>query len=228
MAIGDSIKNYATGFFSGTGGLITVLVYVILFAVVGGIIAYFLITMLKYNKKIIIMENISGIGFRQTGKDRARTIKIADDGSEVLYLRRRKLFKGAYGKRTGKNQYTFAIGKDGYWYNVDNGDLDYSLSQLKMTPVDRDMRYAHEGIRKNVTLRFEKKNWFKENIGMIFGIAAIVIVLLFMWLLADKYFTIFGSADATLKASEQVMEKANTIMSTLDNICSGGKGFVPA
>ena len=95
-----------------------------------------------------------------------------------------------------------------------------------MDPVDRDMRYTHEGIRKNVAMRFDKKNWLKENIGILVGIISIVIVLIFMWLLADKYFTIFGAADQTLKSSKEILDQGATILANIDNICSGGTGLV--
>jgi len=231
MGIFDGLSDYTSGFGSSIGNSITILVVFFLIAVVGGVIFYFILNMIKFKYRVTIMENVDGKNYVPVGQDRARLIAISDAGEEVLYLKKRKKYKGAYGRKTGKNHYTFAIGSDGYWHNITFGDLNTSLLELKIVPVDKDMRYAHEGIRKNVAMRFDRRNWLKENIGTIFGVLSIILVLIFMWLLADKYFTIFGAAEGTLKSVtdgvNSILDRQGDILVAIDNICSGGSGMRP-
>lgn len=228
-SVGQSAKDIATNTLSKAGSYITILIWILLFAIIAGVIAYYILNVMKYNKRIIIYENISGRGYVPTRKDRAMVVKISNAGEEILYLQKHKVYKPSYGQKIGKNTYGFAIGDDGYWYNITFSDLEKERGQLKLHVVDKDMRYTHEGIRKNVQANFEKKNWLKENIGLIVGIMSVILVLIFMWLLADKYFTIFSTArevlDAVSAGSEKILGRQAELMQALDNICSGGADF---
>jgi len=190
MAIQDTISQYTSGLFSGAGNFVTIIFIVFLFAIVGGLVGYFIVSYLKFKIKIVIKENIAGKGYVRTGTDKARLVSVGKAGELVLYLKKRKVHKGAYGIRSGPNEYTFAIGQNGFWYNISDGDLDESLLEMKMHVPSGDVRYLYEGIRKNVEKEYNKKNWIKENLGLIVGWAVILIVLIFMYLMADKYFTI--------------------------------------
>ncbi len=212
----------------GTAGVITLFVYFGILVSVIGVITYFIINWLRYNKKVVVFENISGNGFQPIGKDKAMTVKMGDSGEEILYLKKRKTYKTAYGKRMGKNVYWFAVGQDGYWYNFLLGDLDAKKGELDIEPVDRDMRYMHVAIRRNMAQRFDKKNWFKENIGMLVGIGAIIIILVFMWLLADKYFAMGEIATTSMRLSIEATQKVNEVLGRLDAVCSGGSGVISA
>jgi len=228
-----SVTETLSGFTSGVNfgsltGMITFLAIALLVSVIGGVIFYFAYNEIVFNKRITIYQNIAGRGPIPVGKDRAKLIKISDAGEEVLFLRKLKLYKGAYGKVIGKNHYAFHVGRDGYWRNCTFADPEEGKNEIKLMPVDRDMRYAHEGIRKNVTLRFEKKNWLKENLATILGFGAIIIILVFMWLLADKYFTIFSAADGTMESSKLVLEEVARLLGSLDNLQSGGSGIAPS
>jgi len=224
--INELVSGATSGInFGSIGGMITFLAFTLLFALIGGAIFYFIYQEVVFNKRITIYQNIAGRGPIPVGKDRAKVIKISDAGEEVLFLRKRKLYKGAYGKVIGKNHYAFHIGRDGYWRNCTFSDPEEGKNEIKIMPVDRDMRYAHEGIRKNVSLRFEKKSFWKENLPMILGFGAIIIILVFMWLIADKYFTIFSAADGTLESSKEVLKEVARLLGSLDNLKSGGTGL---
>lgn len=209
---------------SVTSGIVILLV-VLLVAMIVGVIGWIVIMNRRYNKKIIIFENIAGQGYVPIGRDTARVVKIGDGGEEVLYLRKRKVYRSAYGRKIGTNTYAFAIGSDGYWYNITFGSLETALKKLNIDPIDRDMRYMHVAIRRNIADRYNKKNWFKENIGLIVGIISILLVLIFMWLLADKYLTISSSANQAMEASKAVSDRIADLLGKMDNICAGGTGL---
>ena len=143
-----------------TGGFGTAILYVLVAILLISIVCvgiWFWYMNKLYNKKVVVFENISGKGWQRAFEDTARLIKVGDQGEELLYLRNRKVYRTAYGKKMGVNEYWFAVGQDGYWYNYLLGDFDAKLGEMDIEPVDRDMRYMHVAIRKNIENRYKKK-----------------------------------------------------------------------
>lgn len=181
----------------------------------------------QYNKKIIVFENISGQGFQPILNDRARIVKLGSGGEEILYLKKKKVYRTAYGKKMGKNTYWFAVGQDGYWYNVVLGDIDAKMGMLDIEPIDRDMRYMHVAIRKNIEERY-KNSKFLEKYGtiMMSGIF-LLIMIIGIWFLLDKIAEIAGQVAGAVDTASTVNEANQRILSALDNILSSG-GIKPA
>jgi len=216
--------------FSGIGGGIMTTIFILCIGVLICIIAAVGIWMWYqskvFNKKIIIYENISGQGFQKTGIDTARLIKVGDGGEEILYLRKRKIFRTAYGKKMGKNEYWFAVGQDGYWYNIVLGDLDAKLGMLDIEPIDRDMRYMHVAIRKNIQDRYKKQNWMEKYGSMIMNFVFLLIMLVGIWFLISKMSTAMGVLNQALTINKDVLGSLSEVVSKLDTLCSGGSGYV--
>jgi len=106
----------------GSGKLwILLVIFLVSFTI--AILFYVVFQFRTFNRKIIVFENISGQGFQPVLKDRARLISLGDGGEEILFLKKKKVYRTAYGRKMGKNTYWFAIGQDGYWYNVVLGDV---------------------------------------------------------------------------------------------------------
>lgn len=230
MAATDYLKGiFSNIHFSGISSTISIFFLIILGSAFLGVIVYFLLQHLKYNLKIRIFENTAGQGWTPIARDRAMLVSSGDTGEQVLYLKKRKVYRVAYGIKIAKNTYAFAIGTDGYWYNVHFSDLDKSLSELKLMPVSQEMRYTYSGIRRSTKDRFgEKKSWIKENFALILGISMITIMLVFQWLIFDKYITLMNTANAAISASKEVIEATKGILVANSNILHGGSGFVPA
>ena len=227
MGVWDSIKEKAGGSvnFSGFGTGITILIFVLITAVVVGIILYFILSARAYRYKIVIFEDIAGQGYVPVGRDKAKMIKVGDGGEEVLYLRKRKLYRTAYGKKIGRNTYAFAVGSDGYWHNITFGDLDEELAKLGVEPVDRDMRYMHVAIRRNIKERFETVTFLQKYGGLIAYTALIAVTGVMMWLLFDKFLAISGSVQGAVEAAEKVLDSTSQLLGALDNVQSGGSGI---
>ena len=224
VSIGETISDITPNLpsFGGILGIISILVYGIIVAIVAGIAAYYFFIWSKYNRKIVIFEDLAGQGYVPTGRDKAKLILIGDAGEQLLYLKKRKLYRTAYGKKIGKNTYAFAIGKDGYWYNFTFGSLDTSLNVLGIAPVDRDMRYMHVAIRRNIKERYDRKNWLKENFGMLIGFAVVIIIVIFLWLIIREYIGSLGAITDILKGLKEVVDAQEQVLRSLDNILSSG------
>jgi len=230
------IMGMETGFnvptFSGGGGfnpytLVIVAIFIlILFAAAIGI--WMFLNAKKYKYKIIVFENISGQGFQPTLKDRARLVKIGDGGEELLYLRKKKVYRTAYGKKMGKNTFWFAVGQDGYWYNILLGDLDAKMGMLDIEPIDRDMRYMHVAIRKNIQERYRKIGIMEKYGSMIFGAVFFIVMVVALWFLIDQIGGLMGEAQGVVAGVEKLIKPIETALSRVDTICSGGSGITPA
>jgi hypothetical protein len=207
-----------------TSGLGTWISYFLIFALVlisGGILFWIFYTGRLFNKKIEIYENIAGSGWQRVGFDRARIIKIGDGGEEIMYLRKRKVYRTAYGRKMGKNLYWFAVGQDGYWYNVVLGDLDAKMGMLDIEPIDRDMRYMHVAIRKNITESYRKVSFMEKYGVMIISWAAVIIVLIALYFLITKISAQIQTAGDMIKAAEPLANSMKELAGSLDNLCSG-------
>jgi hypothetical protein len=206
----------------------TTLTYISIFVLVTlaiGIVAFLYLSNKKFSKKLIFFENIAGQGFQVVGKDRAMLVKIGDGGEEILYLRKKKVFRTAYGKKMGKNTYWFARGQDGYDYNVTLGDLDAKMGMLDIEPIDRDMRYMHVAIRKNITERYRKIG-FMEKYGMVMiGGVFLLIMVGAVWLLIDNVSELISQATGVVEAAKQIIEPITQALSKVDSMCAGGTGI---
>jgi ATP-dependent Zn protease len=144
---------------------------------------------LLYNKEVWGFENINGKGYVVTFKDKARLVKFGKTGEEVLFLRGKKVYRTAYGRKMGNNTYWFAVGQDGYWYNFVLGDLDAKREMLDIEPIDRDVRMMYVAMSKNVEERFNKPS-FLDKYGTYLASGIIILLLLgSMWFLLNKMST---------------------------------------
>ncbi len=198
------------------------------FFLIGAVIIYFVYVGRLYNKKIIVFENISGQGFQPTIKDKARLVKIGDGGEELLFLKKGKVYRTAYGRKMGKNTYWFSIGQDGYWYNVILGDLDAKMGMLDIEPIDRDMRLMHVAVRKNITERYRKIKFMEKYGTIMFNGVFLIIMLIGLGFLLNQMTENAQVINEGLKTAKDVMNLNAQITASLDNICTGGSGITPA
>lgn len=177
---------YTSVITSASTSILWLLLLVVIVGVVGvGLYAFF--QWKVYNKTVVVFENIAGKGYVVTFKDKARLVKFGKTGEEVLFLKKKKLYRTAYGRKMGNNQYWFAIGQDGLWYNFVLGDLDAKKEMLDIEPVDRDVRMTYVAMGKLVDEKFKDKKSFMEEYGpyLINGIV-VIMVIAGMWFLIDK------------------------------------------
>jgi len=207
--------------------LLYTIIVVALVAVLAMVI-YMLYTKKLFNKKVILFENVSGQGWVKTGVDTARMIKVGTGGEEILFLRKRKVYRTAYGRKMGDNTYWFAVGQDGYWYNFVLGDLDAKLGMLDIEPVDRDMRYMHVAIRKNTQDRYNKVSFMEKYGTMIMLGIYMVMFFIGSWFLLDQLGEIAKSVVSAVDSVRELVGPISQALSKIDSINSGGTGVTAA
>lgn len=197
---------------------------IFLFLIGGAIIIWIIYQSRTYNKKIIVFENISGNGFQIVLKDKARLIRVGSQGEEVLYLKKKKVYRTAYGRKMGTNTYWFAIGQDGYWYNIVLGDLDAKMGMLDIEPVDRDMRYLHVALGRNIDKRYEKQKFMEKYGAVVMNGFFLIIMLVGLGVLINKIGDVVTAIQPLINSANEIVKSSNQLLQSMDNICVNGGG----
>ena len=208
--------------------LIVFLILVFLFLIISGVTIFIIVNRRYWKFKYVILENIGGSGYVITGRGRCRLVNFGDGGEEIFFLKRSKKWRVAYGKRIGKNQVAWAIGQDGYWYNVHFGDLDKRLAELGVNPVDRDMRYAYASVRKGVENRYNQKS-FMEKYGTViaFGMLFLCIIAMagMIWIGQNGNAKIAAINSKAMETAKEVLDSSNNVVSKLANLGISSSGY---
>lgn len=211
--------------------LVIIASFFFMFFIVSCIVVFIAMSRMRWNFKYVLFENVAGQGFIPTKRGKCRLISFGDGGEEVFLIQKSNKWRIAYGKRIGKNQVAWAVGDDGYWYNISFENLNKKLLEMGVLPVDRDMRYSYASVRKGIDKRYNTQN-FMDKYGTLisFGMLLLCIIALgiVMWMTLDKQADIASGNVEALKVSKEVMELAKQVLSNVDNIKSGGSGLVPA
>jgi hypothetical protein len=181
----------------------------------------------KYN--IVIFENVTGQGFVVSKKDKARTLRLAKDGTEIFYLQKEKLCLSAYGQKMGRNQYWFVIGQDGGWYNFVLGDFDAKTGILDIDLIDRDLRPAMVNMLNQSNEEYGAKQSFMDKWGnQIFAILYWIIIIAGMSYLISQMGEVVTQLVSALDAQGETIKILNQILGRLDTMYSGGMGIKSA
>lgn len=225
MDLGVSVPSLS----SSLGSYVMMFLVIALMIGVGGIFMWWYFQKRQYRFKIAVFENIAGQGWQNTYNDSARYLRLSKDGTEVLFLKKKKMPLTAYGKKMGMNKYWFAVGQDGGWYNIVLGDLDAKMGTLDIEPIDRDIKYVSVAMRKNAAENYGPKiTWMDKYGAWVLTGFTMIIMLAAMFFLVDQ----MGNTAAELTSASAELGKAiEPMMRALghvDSICSGGSGINPA
>lgn len=200
--------------------------------IIGGVVLGRFLYKKRWNYQYVLLENVAGQGYIPTKRGRCRLINFSKSGTEIYYIKNLNKHRAAYGKRIGKNQIAWAVGSDGYWYNVTFGDLDIRLRQLGVEPIDRDMRYAESQIIQGIEKRYDDRTFIDKYGSMIaFGlfILAIVIVFVGTFIIINKFGSFSSELSETVNVMKEVAQLNKDTLSSIDNIqARSGSGIIPS
>ena len=220
---GVALPEFA--FNTSFGSMITILLAVLVICIAASIGIWMWFQSKIYNKVCIDFENISGQGYQVIKKQKARLIKVGDGGEEILFLQKTKQYRTAYGKKMGPQEYWFAKGQDGYFYNIVLGDLDAKMGMLDIEPIDRDMRYMHVAIRKNIVERYRKVSFMDKYGSWIMGGLVLLVFFVGMWFILREFGNLINQASSLVQSNQAIVEPLKNIVSNIDSFCSGGSGI---
>jgi len=226
MATGDTVSSVNAkimGYFSGAGILKALgWIFFVILAVGGCVLAYIIWKNKRiFNKKITVFD-IVGINFVPAIRDKAKTVKIGSGGFEILYLKKLKIFRIAYGGRVGKDTYYFFILPDGYWYN---GMLSANMMQIDKTggliPVmttNPMMRSQYTSLEKQIDFLHKAKVGFMEKYGAwVMGISFVLVAGVLLWLCYREFSSAMGAMSGL----------ATELTKVAANVCGQSGGAAP-
>ena len=212
---------------SGVGGqIIWMIVLIVIFAVVSGVVTYFIVIRTQFKYKVVIWERING-QFQVSRKVKAKKIGVGKGGDEILLL------SGRRGKmlpmptiQSGKNTYYYFVSDDGEWINFSPGDFDVDRREMGATFLDKEMRYARTQLQFMAKERYDAPNFWQKYGGLVAYTVLILVTAIGFFLIIDKLLKVTGSVKGSVEAAEAVIQQTKQLVSSLDNVCSGGRGYV--
>lgn len=169
-----------------------------------------------FNKKITVFD-IVGINFVPAIRDVAKAVKIGSGGFEILYLKKLKIYRIAYGGRVGKDTYYFFILPDGYWYNgmlsANMNMIDKQGGLIPVVTTNPTMRSQYTSLEKQIDALHSAKVGFMEKYGAwVMGISFVLVAGVMLWLNYQQFVKAMGAMTGLTDKLTQVAA----------NVCGGG------
>lgn len=200
---------------------------IIIVLILSGVAMFFFILRYLFSKKLVVFEKIAG-QIQVTRRDSAREIRLGQAGDTAFVTRRTKKTLPRGQIQTGKNIYWYYIREDGEWINFGIKDIDEVMREAGAHFVDKDMRYARLGLQKNFEKRLQKVTFWDKYGAWIMWTTYLLVTGIMTWLLFDKFIELAGKVSSILDVGEKIMEQSESILVSMNNICTGGTGFQPA
>lgn len=199
---------------------------------IGGIIGVWLYYRDKkvFNKKVTVFEIVGGY-YVPAFSDKAKVVKIGTGGFEILFLKKLKCYRIAYGGRVGRDTYYFFIAPDGYWYNGMLGaeiTYDKNGTYIPIRTTNPSMRAQYTSLEKQIDhLHAEKKSFMEKYGGWLFGIIFIVVAGVLLWLMFKEFSAGMAAFKGTTEQMTILVDKINTLIGNVEIAKNGGTGLRP-
>jgi len=179
----------------------------------------------QFFNRIKIYTKVNGVWTR-TREDRAKEVRLSNDGTIIHYWRKHKAFRPMPTLQSGVNTYLYFIREDGHFINFTLGDLDEQMRELGAKFHEKDVRYQNVGLRKSLKDRYDAPTFLQRYGGLITYVILIVVTMIMIIMLFDKFIELSGKVNSILEIAPEIMEKYNQLLATMNNVC-GGSGIVP-
>lgn len=203
---------------------------VIIFLVIATAVAiatYFFLVFLKYDKKVVIFENVGG-NWQVTKRDKGRLVRLKNSKHSALMLRKLKIPLARPSKQVGPKTYWYAVRADGTLVNWDLEDIDLIAGKSKIRFLDKDILLADKALDEIFKERYDKPKFWEKYGALLVNITAVVIIMVFLWLIVGKLIELTNSVNGAVETANLVLDRIEDLLVATDNICNvGGTGLVP-
>lgn len=200
------------------------LIIIIIVCIIIGIAVYFIVRRIKFDKKIVIFEEINGIP-EPTKQDRAMELKMSTAGDTIFYTQKYKKYLPNPTIQTGRKTYWYFIRSDGEWINIGPGNWNQDFQKVGARFLDKEMRYARTQIQKGLKDRYENPGFWKQYGALVMSMGFIALIAVMTFLLFDKWVDLANTTNAAVEQGANVMDRIDSLLGKMDNICSGGSGL---
>ena len=211
------------GIANSIGWIVFGVIVIVLF--VGGFYVYW---QKKQFGKFITAFEVVGTNFSPTHRDRAKVVKLGKGGFEVLYLKKLKTWKIAFGGRIGTNTYYFFVNPgDGYWYNGMLGAEIFTRDKLGgLIPVvttNPTMRAQYTALEKQIdALHGDKKSFWDKYGNWVLTITFVLIIGILAWLIYREMSPLMGQFTALTEKMSQLTEQMTKLAANLNTAGNAG------
>jgi len=219
-------KGLFTGGSFGLSNFWTILGYGLIVGVVVGVAVFFIqryVNNKKYNKIITFFKRNSQTGLLVADKTiKAMTVRLDSFGN--LGYR----FKSAYETKTlipklnyeaKPNNHYVEYCRDGKIVEIAGfKDYDDERKAVGATFMDENTELGRSSMHQMNKDRYEKTNFWKEHASLLVNIGAIVVIMVFLWLIADKLIGVVGSLGSVVNQMGEIQEAQANILDSLSNL----------
>jgi len=207
-------------------GMFDILGYIVLVVVVIGVIAFFVQQRLKkkkFNKTIAFWRTHPQTGVLYHDKSiKAMTTRLDSFGNLGYLLQRPYETKNLIPKlkiEAKLNTHYVEYCEDGRIVEfVGFGSYDDLRKSMKAKFSDTNTELARSSMHQMNKERYEKTNFWKEHATMLVNIGAIVIIMVFLFLISKQLITITSSVSGTVAESEKLLESQSNILDSLSKL----------
>ena len=222
--IGSSLGQLTGGF--NISQLWSILTYglIILFVVGGtGIFLYFFLNKKRYTERVTFWERNSQTGKLVAEKTiKAMLIRLDTYGNLVFRLKKPYKTKNVINNLhypAKPHNYYVEYTRDGKIIEFD-GISDYDDERKLMNARFRDEntelgRSSMHTINKE---RYDKPSWIKEHASLLVNIGAIVVIMVFLFLIAGKLISLVNSISGVVKQMGEIQSAQSNILDALNNL----------
>jgi hypothetical protein len=184
-----------------------------------------------FNKKITDFEVIGGY-YQPTLRDLAKVSKIGSGGFQILFLKKLKTWRLAYGGRVGKNDYYFFILPDGYAVNgILSGDIktiDKNGGLVQVITTNPMMRAQYTALEKQIdSLHSDKKSFMDKYGTWVMGLGFVLVAGVMLWLCFKEFSSAMGAMNGLVDKESILIDRVNQLLGNTASVNSGGNGLVP-
>lgn len=217
-------KNLFGGF--SLGSMWGIISYGILAVVIIGVIAFFTQQHLqkkKFNKTITFFKRNPFTGLLVADKNiKAMTIRLDSIGNlgyrlKQSYETRNLMPKLKYEAKPNHHYVEFC--EDGRIVEIIGfTDYDDERKSIKATFSDHNTELARSSMHQMNKQRYEKTSFWKEHATLLVNIGAIVVIMVFLWLIADKLIELVGNIGGLLTQAGSLQEAQANIIDSLNRL----------
>ncbi len=205
---------------------LTIFFIIVFLGIVASVILFWYMSGKKYNKRIVIFENVDG-QFKVTRKEWAAEIRLGASGDTIFYWRGAKAHRPPGLLQTGPNIFWYFKRSDGEYINFGLEDLNQKMREMGANFLTQEVRYARTGLQKNLKDSYDKPKWWEKHGAMVLFMGMIIVFGFSMWFAFDKFVEVISTQSQLTDKIAAFMDQSNDLLSKLDNI-QGGSGVQPA
>lgn len=210
----STIKEKSITFGTSSFKFLTIVIIAIIILILVAVVVFLIFNYLKYNKKILLWDKY------KLRKFLAMEVKYNKLGDVVFKVKKNGKILPRPSITIAPNTYLFSLRDDGEWINIGLDDINYKTRQANVKLIDPDMRYARSSLHELMKNRYDKKAAWTTLAPIIIPIIALAVVCLMIYFVADKLLEIGTRLTSALSAQSEVIDKLNTLLTSIDNICS--------